>query len=51
MAVVTLLVGLVVGFILGWLVRDEMSRPLLRDDIGLGVPEDWVEWDPVRALP
>ena len=43
MAVVALLVGLALGFIFGWLVRDEMSRPLMGDEVGIGVPGQWVE--------
>jgi NhaP-type Na+/H+ or K+/H+ antiporter len=38
--IVALAVGLVVGFVLGWLVRDARSRPLLApgEKFGIGVP-------------
>jgi hypothetical protein len=41
LALATLATGLVIGFIFGWLVRDEMSRPLRREGIGLGIPGEW----------
>ena len=39
-AIVVLAVGLVIGFVLGWLVRDARSRPLIApgEKFGLGVP-------------
>jgi len=39
-AIVTLAVGLVIGFVLGWLVRDAQSRPLIApgEKFGIGVP-------------
>ena len=42
LALGALIAGLAIGFIFGWLVRDEMSRPLTRDGFGLGVPGQWV---------
>jgi hypothetical protein len=41
--VVALGVGLVIGFIAGWLVRDTGERPLTRPGarIGVGVPDEW----------
>jgi len=42
LALGALIAGLAIGFIFGWLVRDEMSRPLAREGIGLGVPGEWV---------
>ena len=38
-----LIAGLVIGFVFGWLVREETARPLLREGFGLGVPGDWVD--------
>jgi len=43
LALGALITGLVIGFIFGWLVRDEMSRPLARKGFGLGVPGEWVQ--------
>jgi hypothetical protein len=42
-AVIGVTVGLVLGFVMGWLVRDTQSRPLISadDEHGIGVPEDW----------
>jgi NhaP-type Na+/H+ or K+/H+ antiporter len=39
-AIVALAVGLVIGFVLGWLVRDARNRPLIvaGEEFGLGVP-------------
>ncbi len=39
-AIVTLVVGLVIGFVAGWLVRDARSRPLIApgEKFGIGVP-------------
>ena len=41
--IVALLVGAVLGFVAGWLLRDASSRPLTRpgEQIGVGVPDDW----------
>ena len=43
LAIGTLITGLVVGFVFGWLVRDELNRPLQREGIGLGVPGEWAD--------
>ncbi len=42
-AILALVVGAVIGFIAGWLVRDTLSRPLIApgDEFGLGVPGEW----------
>ena len=39
-AIVALAVGLVIGFVFGWLVRDAGSRPLIApgEEFGVGVP-------------
>ena len=43
--IITLAVGLIIGFIVGWLVRDYLTtdKRLLRpeDNFGLGVPGAW----------
>ena len=43
-AIVALGVGLVIGFIFGWLFRDMGSRPLVApgERFGVGVPGEWV---------
>lgn len=43
LALGALIAGLAIGFIFGWLVRDEKSRPLRREGFGLGVPGEWVQ--------
>ena len=42
-AVLGVAVGLVIGFVAGWLIRDTQSRPLTPpgERFGIGVPEDW----------
>ena len=44
-AIVTLVVGLVIGFVFGWLVRDASSRPLIApgEKFGIGVPSRFGE--------
>jgi len=43
--IITLVTGLVIGFISGWLVRDFLTteKRLLRpeDQFGIGVPDNW----------
>lgn len=51
LALGALISGLTIGFIFGWLVRDEMSRPLLREGIGLGVPGEWARAQRQAAAP
>ena len=41
-AAIGVVVGLVLGFVAGWLVRDASSRPLLTNrEFGIGVPAEW----------
>ena len=39
-AILALAVGMVIGFVFGWLVRDSRARPLLApgEKFGIGVP-------------
>jgi hypothetical protein len=45
LVMVALGIGVVIGFIAGWLVRDAAERPLTRpgERIGVGVPHEWYQ--------
>jgi hypothetical protein len=50
-AVIGVGVGLVIGFIVGWLTRDVQSRPLTgaHDRLGIGVPGEWHRREAARG--